>query len=68
MKRYNRSIINYSSGKEKLYPVFSRAYFKLWETISTNKLLLKYFNKPMQIANLAEGPGGFIHCLVDYRN
>lgn len=22
----------------------------------------------MQIANLAEGPGGFIHCLVDYRN
>ncbi len=31
-------------------------------------LLGDYKNVPMIIANLAEGPGGFIHSLIDYRN
>jgi 23S rRNA U2552 (ribose-2'-O)-methylase RlmE/FtsJ/DNA-directed RNA polymerase subunit E'/Rpb7 len=51
-----------------LYPVISRAFFKLWEILFDTKILDKYKNVPIYIANLAEGPGGFIQCLLTYRN
>lgn len=63
-----QSIIKYDiTGKTGLYPIFSRAYFKLWEIIAELKLLDQFQNKPIRIGNLAEGPGGFIHALIDYR-
>lgn len=42
----------------------SRAYFKLWEIIHDFEL----FNSTniYKTAHIAEGPGGFIECLVDY--
>lgn len=47
----------------------SRAYFKIFE------ILYKYekeFNikreEPMRISGLAEAPGGFIQCMINYRN
>jgi len=53
---------------ESLFPVITRAYFKLWEILIDTKVVDIYNNVPIKIANLAEGPGGFIQCLVDYRN
>lgn len=67
--KYNKSIIKYDeNGVDGLYPVFSRAYFKLWEILSELKVLDPFKDKAINIANLAEGPGGFIHCLFDFRN
>lgn len=42
----------------------SRAYFKLWEMIHDFNI----FNNLVEYktAHIAEGPGGFIECLVDY--
>lgn len=51
-----------------LYPVISRAYFKLWEILVDTDILSKMKNKEINILNLAEGPGGFIQCLLDFRN
>ena len=55
-----------------LYPVVSRAYFKLWEILTDFKVIERLIEqnngRPLQITNLAEGPGGFINCLIDYRN
>lgn len=42
----------------------SRAYFKLWEIIHDFQLF--NLNKVYKTAHIAEGPGGFIECLVDY--
>ena len=68
-KKYNKSIIKYDqTGLDGIYPIFSRAYFKLWEILAELKLLDQFQNKAIRIANLAEGPGGFIHALLDYRN
>jgi DNA-directed RNA polymerase subunit E'/Rpb7/23S rRNA U2552 (ribose-2'-O)-methylase RlmE/FtsJ len=53
---------------ESLYPVITRAFFKLWEVLVETKVLDKYKDIPLRFANLAEGPGGFIQCLIDYRN
>jgi len=65
--KYNKSIIKYD-GINGLNPIFSRAYFKLWELIMETQLLKDFKEVPIIIANLAEGPGGFIQCLIDYRN
>lgn len=46
--------------------IFSRAYFKLWEILETG-VLEGMKDKPLSIGCVAEGPGGFIHALVDYR-
>lgn len=46
--------------------VFSRAYFKLWEILCLG-VLQKYKNKPITFGCVAEGPGGFIHALIDFR-
>jgi ubiquinone/menaquinone biosynthesis C-methylase UbiE/23S rRNA U2552 (ribose-2'-O)-methylase RlmE/FtsJ/DNA-directed RNA polymerase subunit E'/Rpb7 len=75
---YHASIVKYLPDDLKnigvppsengVYPVFSRAYFKLWEILSELKVLNQFNNQPIRIANLAEGPGGFIQCLIDARN
>ncbi len=48
----------------------SRAYYKLWEILCKYEKDFKLFEQrktPMRFAGLAEAPGGFIQCLVDYR-
>jgi 23S rRNA U2552 (ribose-2'-O)-methylase RlmE/FtsJ len=50
------------------YEPLSRSYFKMWEMIHKHGLISnKFINKPMSIVNIAEGPGGFIEALVNYR-
>lgn len=71
---YGKSIINYNEGAlDMVYdnsveqsPIFSRAYFKLWEILELG-VLAEYKNRPLIIGCVAEGPGGFIHALLDYR-
>lgn len=46
------------------YNPVSRSFFKLWEIIIQFKLLNKK-NKNI-ISNIAEGPGGFIECILKY--
>lgn len=72
-KDSKQSIIKYNQKEtiydpHALYPVFTRAYFKLWEILTDFKVFESYQNNPIKIANLAEGPGGFIQCLIDFRN
>lgn len=52
-------------------PPVSRAYFKIWEILSEDVLgvgSIMSNAKPLQIATLAEAPGGFIEGIVRYRN
>ncbi len=49
-----------------LYEPISRAYFKLWE-IFTNTNLLNNIKEPLTFCALAEGPGGFVECFINYR-
>ena len=49
-----------------LYNPLSRSYFKMWEIIFDFKLISNE-NKKMVIACLAEGPGGFIEAINNYR-
>ena len=46
--------------------IFSRAYFKIWEILSMGVFDGKE-RESLTIASVAEGPGGFIHALIDYR-
>jgi 23S rRNA U2552 (ribose-2'-O)-methylase RlmE/FtsJ len=55
---------------QKLHDIdnISRAYFKLWEILNYHENILKIKTKSnMRIAGLAEAPGGFLKCLIDYR-
>ena len=55
---------------QKLHNIksISRAYFKLWEIlVQFEGDLNTKRTEPMRIAGLAEAPGGFIQCLVNYR-
>lgn len=45
----------------------SRAYYKLWELISQYNIQDLQNKKNMRFACLAEAPGGFVKCLIDYR-
>lgn len=46
----------------------SRAYFKLWEILKNNERTFGFMKKDkMRISCLAEAPGGFIQCLINYR-
>ena len=47
------------------YEPLSRSYFKLWEIIQDFNLI--NINSPIKVAGLAEGPGGFIEAIVNYR-
>lgn len=46
----------------------SRSYFKLWELIHDFKLLKSENDNSITTAHLAEGPGGFIESVCDYRS
>jgi 23S rRNA U2552 (ribose-2'-O)-methylase RlmE/FtsJ len=48
------------------YHPLSRAYFKMIEIINTFDL--KFDSKPITTFHLAEGPGGFIEAIANYRN
>jgi len=64
----NNKFHNIKQLKERY--CISRAYYKLWEILCHYENDFKLFqNKdtPMRFAGLAEAPGGFIQCLVDYR-
>ena len=58
---------NKYSSISKYIPL-SRSYFKLWEILKTFNLLTHLNNKRIKTAHIAEGPGGFMECLVNYRN
>lgn len=47
--------------------VISRAYFKMWEILKTFSKLVDTNETNFVCANLAEGPGGFIQAILDYR-
>lgn len=47
------------------YEPLSRSYFKLWEIIHDFNLI--NVNKPIKVAGLAEGPGGFIEAVINFR-
>ena len=47
------------------YEPLSRSYFKLWEIINDFKLLDKECD--LNFASIAEGPGGFIEAIINYR-
>lgn len=71
-QRYNEPVIKYRwkwdrDESKGCYPVFSRAFFKLWEVLGSSNVLDQFKGKPLTVANVAEGPGGFIHCLIDFR-
>lgn len=53
------------SNSVSKYEPLSRSYFKLWELISDFNLL--NINHPIKIATLAEGPGGFIEAIINFR-
>lgn len=53
-----------SSSVSKYEPL-SRSYFKLWEIIHDFNLI--NINTPIKAAGLAEGPGGFIEAIINYR-
>lgn len=57
------------SGKRTIpkIEVINRAYFKMWEVLKTFSKLVDIKNEKFISANLAEGPGGFIQAILDYR-
>jgi 23S rRNA U2552 (ribose-2'-O)-methylase RlmE/FtsJ len=48
----------------------SRSYYKLWEILNDFNIISDdtINNKPYNIANIAESPGGFIEAIVDFIN
>lgn len=48
------------------YQPVSRSFFKLWEMINKFKLLDN--SKRNVISNIAEGPGGFIECILKFQS
>lgn len=48
------------------YEKLTRAYYKLWEILHEYKVIPN--KKKVVFGGLAEGPGGFIQALVDYRH
>lgn len=53
------------SNSVSKYEPLSRSYFKLWEIINDFNLL--NVEVPIKMAGLAEGPGGFIEAMINYR-
>ena len=68
MNKY--ALLNYNSFTQyykpiALYEPISRAYYKLWEIVYNFKLINKKTN--LTYCALAEGPGGFVECFINYR-
>ena len=50
------------------YEPLSRSYFKMWEILHNYGFFtLEQQKAPINIVNIAEGPGGFIEALLNYR-
>jgi len=51
------------------YEPLSRSYFKMWELLKLFNFLKnkEVWNKKLEIACIAEGPGGFIEAFVNFR-
>ena len=73
-KKYsnNYELIHNSNSRYKghhnsiaYYNPLSRSYYKLWEIIMDFNLL--NYNYPIKTAHIAEGPGGFVEAVVNYR-
>lgn len=64
---YTTSSKKYKYENFALYKPVSRSYFKLWEMNMDYDLLLKNKNKIIA-ATLAEGPGGFLEAIMNFRN
>uniref|UniRef100_A0A6C0J4N8 Ribosomal RNA methyltransferase FtsJ domain-containing protein n=1 Tax=viral metagenome TaxID=1070528 RepID=A0A6C0J4N8_9ZZZZ len=68
--KYRRQLEKFKNVRRELnipvknHHVVNRAYFKMIELI---KLVMDKDTGPMQIACIAESPGGFIQALIDYR-
>jgi 23S rRNA U2552 (ribose-2'-O)-methylase RlmE/FtsJ len=50
-----------------LHSPLSRSYFKLWDIMTDFKLLIEEHTQHLVTAHLAEGPGGFIESVCNYR-
>jgi 23S rRNA U2552 (ribose-2'-O)-methylase RlmE/FtsJ len=50
-----------------LYEPLSRSFFKLWEILVDFNLLMENLKSPLVVAGIAEGPGGFIEAISNYR-
>jgi 23S rRNA U2552 (ribose-2'-O)-methylase RlmE/FtsJ len=64
-------LVSYHNQAMNIYPLIhyiplSRAYFKLHELI-VNYDLIDNSQQTIRYAGLAEGPGGFIECVINYR-
>ena len=57
---------NTYSSISKYIPL-SRSYFKLWEILKEFNLVDHLQDNNIKTAHIAEGPGGFMECLVNYR-
>lgn len=53
----------YKTNAINVVPV-SRAFFKIWEVVHDARVMTR---RPLNIAYVAEGPGGFIQGIVEYR-
>jgi len=60
---------NYRKGNVRvLYRPFSRSYFKMWEILKDYDLLPTVEESPaINVACLAEGPGGFMEAIINQR-
>ena len=72
-KRHVNEYENIFSSSKKFMKIckkkpISRAYFKCWEILKDFHEHIFNNSKKIQTAHIAEGPGGFIECLVDYKN
>lgn len=60
----------YGTNKSRVacYVPVSRSYFKLWEILCDFGLIDEAsLHQPIQTAHLAEGPGGFVEAMCNYR-
>ena len=49
------------------YSPLSRSYFKMWEMLNEHDLLDRKSSDVKKTAHLAEGPGGFIEAVINWR-
>ena len=72
-RRVNEFEFVYSSSKRHFRlcnkKTISRAYFKLWEILRDfHSSIFSNCNNRYTSCHIAEGPGGFIECLIDYKS
>jgi 23S rRNA U2552 (ribose-2'-O)-methylase RlmE/FtsJ len=60
------NVSHHNKSSIAFYIPLSRSYFKFWEII-TDFNIIDNNKKSYRYAALAEGPGGFIECFINYR-